>query len=425
MKNTRNAGRKPIIDNCSLDEIISRSLQGESISSLATEFGVSRQALYKRIRSSTESEKNICIDYYSGDKKATRIEVDFAHEKIHVLNYAIKISERAFGINSNPSWEDFEDFLWQKLLLSMGLSGDSSLRQFWVNETAKDYFSLEDIVDCENTGLKSDDCFIDTPVFSFKKNDLITGRTDTDGYQMKALSKDRRWFVKSQAVIGGELMDDWAVELIASDFCKQLSIPCIEQRRCEIAYAGKRYDAVYSQNFELDGYSFISFERLLERQGLSSNDEEFIKLNAIEKLKWCAKKLSVGGNLPYESAEKYMLDIALIDCLIGNVDRHTKNFGLFFNAESSCYEIPLIFDNGMGLFEHDRYKNSYMSFEDAMRNVYVSPYGEDPFDMIKMLDTEYDLISKYPKLSTLTTHSEWMSTFAKKYLERMMSIWQK
>ncbi len=425
MKNTRNAGRKPIIDNCSLDEIISRSLQGESISSLAAEFGVSRQALYKRIRSSTESEKNICIDYYSGDKKATRIEVDFAHEKIHVLNYAIKISERAFGINSNPSWEDFEDFLWQKLLLSAGLSGDSSLKQFWVNETAKDYFSLEDIVDCENTGLKSDDCFIDTPVFSFKKNDLITGRTDTDGYQMKALSKDRRWFVKSQAVIGGELMDDWAVELIASDFCKQLSIPCIEQRRCEISYAGKRYDAVYSQNFELDGYSFISFERLLERQGLSSNDEEFIKLNAIEKLKWCAKKLSVGGNLPYESAEKYMLDMALIDCLIGNVDRHTKNFGLFFNAESSRYEIPLIFDNGMGLFEHDRYKNSYMCFEDAMRNVYVSPYGEDPFDMIKMLDTEYDLISKYPKLSTLTAHSEWMSTFAKKYLERMMSIWQK
>ena len=83
-----------------------------------------------------------------------------------------------------------------------------------------------------------------------------------------------------------------------------------------------------------------------------------------------------------------MLNLAVLDCLVGNVDRHTRNFGLFYNSSTGKYEIPLIFDNGMGLFEHDYYRDNYRNYEEAMNNVYVSPYGEDPFELA-MLGVSY------------------------------------
>ena len=185
------------------------------------------------------------------------------------------------------------------------------------------------------------------------------------------------------------------------------------------------FDGVYSDNFELDGYSFVSFERLLERCGMSTREDEFISLGAIDKLKWCAGRLSDIGMLPYEKTLKYMTDLAVIDCLVGNVDRHTRNFGLFFNAYSGKYEIPLLFDNGMGLFEHDYYRDRYDSYESAMKNVYVSPYGEDPFDMMSLLDKEFDLKARYPGIVSLSYLNILTTPFALEYEKRMIKLWQK
>lgn len=266
---------------------------------------------------------------------------------------------------------------------------------------------------------------VNTPRFTYSKQDMCNARADVDGFQLKALSYDRKLFVKGQAIIGGICMDDWAVELIASDLCEQLGIPCVKQHGCELVYNERILKGVYSNNFELDGYTFVSFERLAERTGHSTKDSEFVKLDAIGKLKWCAERLSEAGDLRYEATLKYMLDLALIDCLVGNVDRHTKNFGLFFDATSGKYEIPPLFDNGMGLFEHDNYKEHYTSFDTAMGQVYVAPYGEDPFDMIEMLDKEFDLMKLYPGLATYGYHTEWITPYAKEYMERMISRWQK
>ena len=56
MSNERNAGRKPKITDDQLNKIISRHESGESLSALADEFGISRQALHKRIKEASRNQ---------------------------------------------------------------------------------------------------------------------------------------------------------------------------------------------------------------------------------------------------------------------------------------------------------------------------------------------------------------------------------
>ena len=163
----------------------------------------------------------------------------------------------------------------------------------------------------------------------------------------------------------------------------------------------------------------------IESNHLSTKEDYFLKLGTIEKLKWCAKQLSELGNIDYAFTEKYMIDLAVLDCLVGNVDRHTRNFGLFFNTLTGEYEIPLIFDNGMGLFEHDYYRDNYKSFDEAMNNVYVTPYGDDPFDMLLLLHKEFDLKKIYAGIDRIEYLDILSKPFVLEYERRMNELWQK
>lgn len=420
MKNERGAGRKSKLGVNELDIIKSRITKGESVAALAKEFGLSRQALYKRLKD--DNTKLVVLDYVINGEVATRIELDPAREVLHIQNYALKLSERAFGIKDHPTWDDFNELIEKEYCLVLGMNENANHRQVLCQDIWNDEIPLNDVINHPASHLRTTENmeFSNIPVFHFTKKNIIYIRTDTDGFQLKAFSDNREWFAKAQAIISGVKMDDWAVELIASDLCEQLNIPHVEQMECDFCYGKDILHAVYSKNYELDGYSFISFERLLGRIGHTSNEEEFIHLDAIGKMKWCAEKLAVAGSLSYDNTLKYMLDLALIDCLVGNVDRHAKNFGLFYNSFKNKYEIPLIFDNGMGLFEHDYYRDHYTNFEDAMRTVYVSPYGEDPFDMIELLKTEFELHQIYPDLARLEYRSNWCTPYAREYMMRML-----
>ena len=120
-----------------------------------------------------------------------------------------------------------------------------------------------------------------------------------------------------------------------------------------------------------------------------------------------------------------MLNLGVLDCLVGNVDRHTRNFGLFYNSFTGKYEIPLIFDNGMGLFEHDYYRDNYRNYEEAMNNVYVSPYGEDPFELLLMLNKEFHIKEVYTGVKDIRYLDILNTPFALEYERRMRSLWQK
>ena len=423
MGNERNAGRKPLISSAVMDDIVIRNKAGESSASLAKEYNVSRQALYKRIREYSYIPAR--IEYLVEGKLCTLIEVDFRRERVHVVNYAAELSKRAFGFITDPGWEDFRAFLEKYYIEAAGAGADKGGTKLL--KDGKRAFSLDEIPKDNgdrrlNIGLES---VRDIPVFRFKKGEIILSRSDTDGFQMKAVSSDRRHFIKSQAVMAGVKLDDWAVEITAAGLCDQLGIKCIRQSHCRFVYGGREYDGVYSDNFELDGYTFLSFEGILERMHRSSKEDEFIKLDAISKLKWCAKRLSEASGIPYEETQRYMLDLAVLDCLIGNIDRHTRNFGLFYNACTGKYSIPPAFDNGMGLFENDSYRDEYKSFDEAMNHVYVSPYGEDPFDMLKLLDEHFGLRSVYGTPRQLDYGDMLKTAHALEYEKRMNELWQK
>lgn len=433
MVNDRGAGRKAKLSRTQIEEIIVRHKNGESMTMLASKYGLSRQALYKHIQK-LEDNNEISIDYVVDGAVKMTLVVDTRNKCVRIKESIDRILAYGFLMDNNHAWESFSDMLENHMLVSFGYDEMSDVRQFIGFDRSKQGFSLEDVVKTYPTDeITQDDSALPDgfygnisgsgiPWFEFTKSDILTARTDTDGFQPKAVSKDGKWFIKSQAIIGGIRMNDWAVEILASDICRQLDIPCVLQKRCEFLYGGHSFDAVYSRNFEMDGISFVSFERLLEITGGSMRDGDFIRMNPIEKLKWCAAKLSEAGGLPIEETEKYMLDLAVVDCLVGNVDRHGRNFGLFYDSHLGVYKIPMLFDNGMGLFEHDYYRDEYKTFDEAMRTVYVSPYGVDPFDMIQIIDMEYGLSKNYPGIKALNIKTENISDFAIEYINRMRGL---
>lgn len=406
-----------------MEEIRRRVENGESVGTLAKEYGISRQALYKKL-SGNSPPVEYQMDYIADGQLCTRIMIDRRTQALRIVNYAAEISRRAFGVVQDPSMDDLQAFLDDYFLK---VNRVDSYDEFFLTDKKGKIDILESVDQKSGAVGRSivvrEDAAV--PQFYFSKMDRVLRRTDTDGFQMKAITADRRYFVKSQAVISGVRLRDWAVEIIGYDLCSQLSIPCVKQRRARFVYEGKPYDGVYSENFELDGYTFVSFDWLLSRHGWSTMEEEFIALDAVAKLKWCAEKLAEAGDLNYSDTEKYMLDLALIDCLVGNTDRHDKNYGLFYNVNTQRFGIPLIFDNGMGLFENDYYRDEYRTFEEAMHNVYVAPYGEDPFDMLALLNEEFDLRRIYPALADIHYPDVLQTPFALEYERRILDFWQK
>ncbi|MBQ8518351.1 MAG: helix-turn-helix domain-containing protein [Agathobacter sp.] len=133
--NERGAGRKPVFTDEQITELRTKRKQGITVSALAKEYGVSRQTLSAYLNKKDQQmeaiiesiklwrelnrpfkEVNVVdytmrMDFMCEDECCTQILVDFKHEKIAINNTTDKIMLRAFGININPTWEDFMEFL--------------------------------------------------------------------------------------------------------------------------------------------------------------------------------------------------------------------------------------------------------------------------------------------------------------------------
>lgn len=257
--------------------------------------------------------------------------------------------------------------------------------------------------------------------FIFEKSDMLMCRTGSDGFQPKFITKDRQYFVKCQATIDGLLMNDWLVEVIATHFCKQLSIPCIIQKPCTIFVCGREYKGVYSDNFELKSWGYKSFETLLNENKLSTNEDYFIRLSTIDKIEWCVEHIHwITESISKSRARLYLLDLAVLDCLVGNSDRHTRNFGIMTNQATGKVKVADIFDSGMGLFENTSYRDTYDKWTDGLRELYVAPYGEDPFEMIDLLQKEYNIKNLYD-FDKLSIPDELPNKLAEGYLKEMIT----
>lgn len=134
-KNERGAGRKPVFTEEVITQIRAKRAQGIKVSDLAKEYGVSRQTLSAYLNKQDQQMEAIIeslrvwrefnrpfqeinlidytvrMDFMCEDECCTQILVDFMHEKIAIRNTTDNIMLRAFGINRNPTWEDFQEFL--------------------------------------------------------------------------------------------------------------------------------------------------------------------------------------------------------------------------------------------------------------------------------------------------------------------------
>lgn len=254
------------------------------------------------------------------------------------------------------------------------------------------------------------------PTINVAKRDVFGFKSSTDGYQPKFIKGNL--FIKSQATIGGVRMRDDIVEIIASNLCDDLNIYHVRQSPCIVDFEGVISKGVVSRNFMMDGHTFISFMSFLEFNRISYINEELNKGNAVTKMKLCAKSVSEYCSICYEDYLRYLINMAVIDCLVANTDRHLRNFGVFKN-EAGDILVPMIFDNGMGVLENTPYRDSIKTLEEADRYLYISPYGEDPFDMIDILFDNFDM-SGYD-FNNIKTPENFPNSISVKYFDKMLN----
>ena len=215
--------------------------------------------------------------------------------------------------------------------------------------------------------------------FKIDFSDKAAIRTGTDGYQLKFVKDD--YFIKAQCELQGCLKKDWRVEVIATEICKFYSVYAVLQRPCmiDISKSGKIYGryGVYSNNFEKNGYTFVSCERLFNLNQDILNTRVYIKLDARQKLYYIAERISVYAGLDKTKVLNYLFNMLFVDLLVLNQDRHSHNFGVFWNNNKNQYEVAMLFDFGMGLFENTNDK--YNTLDEYLRYSYLEPFGEDPF----------------------------------------------
>lgn len=226
----------------------------------------------------------------------------------------------------------------------------------------------------------------------------VFNRTGSDGYQPKFISNDGKKFIKVQCKLGGQLMNDWKVEVIASKLCSHFDFYNIEQKPCHVIVDGRQYMGVESNNLGYIGMSTLSFESILESVGESSNNSWYIKSGTIDKIYSMAKKISSICKISEKSLIEYMVQCAIIDILVYNTDRHTRNYNALKHNEGAIRVAP-IHDCGLGLFESDQYFLNYKTWEECNRQCYISPFGEEAFDMLNILDIHFHIRNYLRKFS--------------------------
>ena len=104
-------GRKKSLTEKDIENAIKMQGRGMSTKKIAEHFGVSRQTISKYLNKPLDGDYVMRLDFMFKQKVCTEIYVDFEHKQIKIINRTNDIMKRAFGVNENPTWEDFESFL--------------------------------------------------------------------------------------------------------------------------------------------------------------------------------------------------------------------------------------------------------------------------------------------------------------------------
>lgn len=109
--NTRNAGRKRKFTEQEVVEMLCLQEDGMSVNDIAIRFGTSRQIIGRYLNKPLADGYTMRMTYMFRRQPCTTIDVNFLEQKIRIQNRTNDILHRAFGVNEQPTWEDFEIFL--------------------------------------------------------------------------------------------------------------------------------------------------------------------------------------------------------------------------------------------------------------------------------------------------------------------------
>jgi len=135
-----------------------------------------------------------------------------------------------------------------------------------------------------------------------------------------------------------------------------------------------RWTVLEEGNFHLDGYEFVSFNRILKRKGTEFPVNAF----PLAKLDFILDVV-MGLEGRCFSRDQYLAYIPkfnLVDIIVGNEDRQLNNFGVF--RKGGYVTIPLLFDFSLGLFGHDRRYYRCETLDDAIEKMECKPFYDSP-----------------------------------------------
>lgn len=185
---------------------------------------------------------------------------------------------------------------------------------------------------------------------------------------------------------------DYLSECIGSAIASQIQLPGFryaEYEECTYTLNGKEYKGCWSPNFLREGESLITLfsamqKHVIDWEAKDSIAELYAQLSNIF--------LQATGKLQTE----YLSALFAIDFLIGNTDRHLRNFALIKNSiTNEVYPAPA-FDFGMGLFQ-----GSYQLLDETAKRrilkIKYLPFNTSFSKALSVYNAQYDISSLLPE----------------------------
>lgn len=262
---------------------------------------------------------------------------------------------------------------------------------------------------------KPDTCNLTWEQVNFFQNDFsedvgkaLFGKLESDNkYNINLMSPDntsdgwlkKRWIIKNGErllIKGGSGLEQQEPfnEVLASEICKRLDIPHVKY---SLIKDGNDY---YSscKNFVSENTEFVSAERIYKAEQFTGGiwDKYLHFKNSCNRL----------GINNFDSFEKTICSMIIVDYITANIDRHLGNFGFLRIPDTLEWLGPApVFDTGSSLF----YKTptNLLSDEKSVSSseILARPFGYKQLDQIKLLPCK-ELCADLP-FDRLNDISEW------------------
>lgn len=227
----------------------------------------------------------------------------------------------------------------------------------------------------------------------------VSKSTSSKGNQRKW--SDGHIWVKAAFEHEGQFWKDYLVEIIAADIGDQLGFHVVPQGLAVIQLADDReHMGCWSFDFLPENYSFLSFYHLLKAHDLVRDYDKMTKQQP--PLVQFQATVGLLRDITGLDFTGYLTEMVVLDFLVGNEDRHINNFGVLWCAETDEYAVAPLFDQGLGLFEHDPVY-SRLTLTEAIRKMRGQPFNRNLQKVVDAVDlTILSLQGKTIDVSALT-----------------------